>query len=386
MKRFNLIASGDGLTEWVETSARRPARAPDDSLWQAYIKEFTSGLYGIYVAYSLNNGFNWTEEEVIDPTTSQNYGGIAIAVDSQGNIHVVWIGRDWDGIGYITLQYRRRLASGVWEDRVAIDNASNLNCEGPIQLEVDKDDTLHVVWGRTVNGYYRAFYNQRTQDGIWGTLGTIVTPFGGDRDAGDIRSDRNGNLYFLNYFSVNGLTWQLRVRKRSDGAWGDAILVTDRVAPKGVMAIDQSGIVHIGYDDMTNGVFYKQMSPDGTLGTEETVTDTNGIETGSIGISPDDKIIRVTWEGPIISGGENYALQRSRIDGKWGEIINLDPTGEYGNPRLIDSLYPSSNRRGFAMVLNGPTDGWGEYYYRPKHFGQIHIDQLIHQHTERMRL
>ena len=387
VNKFRLIASGE-LNEGVEYSASRPVRAPNGVLWHAYSKYFSStGLYGIYVAYSLNGGLSWIEEEVIDPTTSeQGYPhGSAVAVDSQNNIHVVWEGRDWDGVGYRTTQYRRRLASGVWEDRVALDNASTDNCEGPIRLEIDKDDTLHVVWGRNVGGYYRAYYNQRTSGGAWGTLGTIVSPFGGDRDAEDLRSDPNGNLYFLNYYSTDGLTWQLRVRKRSDSTWGSAVLVTDRTAARGRMAIDSNGNLHIVYDAIT-GLYYKQISADGTLGSEEIITEIGGIliSLGSIGLSPDEKTIHVVWTGPLIAGGSPYVLQCDRTSEGWGEIANLDPTGDYGNPRLIDSLYPSSNRRGFAMVVDGPTDLWGQYFYRSKYLGNPNIDQLIYQHVERM--
>jgi hypothetical protein len=151
-----------------------------------------SGTGGRY-ALSSDGGENWTVEEIPRPASGIRMKAAAVAVDSAGNAHIVfpWLVRDaaprfWE------LRYVRRTVGGVWEDGHYVlgqfaewldprSDADPANDDWDmlsdwLDITVDRDDNLHVVWHGTVNthafGNDEAFYirRQATGPGAWSTI------------------------------------------------------------------------------------------------------------------------------------------------------------------------------------------------------------------------
>jgi hypothetical protein len=141
------------------------------------------GKYGI----SHDGGETWAVEDIPRPPGGHNMKATAITVDSQGNAHIVfpWLVRG-SGPGFWELRYVRRTAGGVWQDghytlaqfpewRDPLTDADPVNDSWDIlsdwlDIAVDADDNLHVVWHGTVNTHVFAndesFYMRRQSTGV----------------------------------------------------------------------------------------------------------------------------------------------------------------------------------------------------------------------------
>ena len=109
---------------YLDVDQRGPSIAigSSDELHLVYYSSYLAAHpYGIY--YNQRSGGVWLGEETVYTTSwLQDYP--AIAVDSVGDVHVVWRGRypGWGGT-HETVHYRKR-ESGVWQ---AIEHITNLD-------------------------------------------------------------------------------------------------------------------------------------------------------------------------------------------------------------------------------------------------------------------
>jgi hypothetical protein len=105
-------------------------------------------IYNIYYK-SKPKGGSWGSIELItDEGMGQGfyspYMGPSIAIDTRGNIHVVWTGQGWGTYtSYYNIQYRSMI-SGTWRNIESISDIDQTQIN-PI-IAVDKCDNIHVVW------------------------------------------------------------------------------------------------------------------------------------------------------------------------------------------------------------------------------------------------
>ncbi|MHA1264513.1 MAG: right-handed parallel beta-helix repeat-containing protein [Candidatus Helarchaeota archaeon] len=110
-------------------------------------------------------GQDWTDFVVVSEN-STNYGERpAIAVDAENNVHIVWYDDSavYDGETYDDIMYRMWNAStGSWSATTLISTISTSNANNP-DIAVDADGNVHVVWQDQTNIYgagsnYDIFY------------------------------------------------------------------------------------------------------------------------------------------------------------------------------------------------------------------------------------
>ncbi|MCD6143602.1 BNR-4 repeat-containing protein, partial [Thermococcus sp.] len=121
------------------------------------------------IQYRKRTSTGWQSQEAVTDKDADQVNP-SIAIDSDGNVHVVWFGKGWGAnTTNWNLQYRKKTSSG-WKPREAITD-KNADQTHPV-IAIDKDDNVHVVWRGlgwgTNTGYYNIQYRKRTSSG-WQT-------------------------------------------------------------------------------------------------------------------------------------------------------------------------------------------------------------------------
>ena len=231
----NATILSDGYNDyyWNDDQSIAPDIAVDTSgnvhvVWS----DSTSGIWGVgapdteimYINYTDGLGWSnvtlisdditfWNDDSSIDPS---------IAVDTSGNIHVVWMDNT-DGIwgSDSEIMYVNYTDGLGWSKATVISDGYNNyywndDSSGHPSITVDNLGNIHVVW-------------EDFTDGIWGI---------------DIE------IMYVNY--TNGLGWS-NVTIISDGYndyyWNDDLSWTPNIA------IDTSGNIHVIWEDWTDGIW-----------------------------------------------------------------------------------------------------------------------------------
>lgn len=96
----------------------------------------------IYYIRSNNMGINWTTPQILSiPTYTQRWP--AVAVDSAGNVNVVWIHEKYERRA--SIYYRRSINNGnTWGPRIHVHE--NIGLCYRVGMDVDKLGYVHLIW------------------------------------------------------------------------------------------------------------------------------------------------------------------------------------------------------------------------------------------------
>lgn len=173
-------------------------------------------LCGLY--YRQRTADGWQSEETIQPP-DQERSPASVALDSSGNLYVVWANYDTQCINI-----RKRTSSG-WEATEEVWHESGYRQSNPT-IAIDSNDYLHVVWaGKHLHfpDYYQLRYRKYTTG--WSSVQNLTSAS---------LDQKNPNLIWAWWPSVEGIRtnvpkdgyafiWQdnetIRFYKSSDLAW-----------------------------------------------------------------------------------------------------------------------------------------------------------------------
>ncbi|MHA1651313.1 MAG: hypothetical protein ACTSYB_14065 [Candidatus Helarchaeota archaeon] len=274
----------DTATLWNNESSYLPSIAVGASgtihiVWY----DQTDGWWGtdneiMYRNYTPNVG--WSSPKIIsDDITQWNNGSSYcpdIAVDPSGNVHVVWYdGTDgWWGID-TEIMYTNYSPSSGWSSPIVISDDASLWNNGSSYIPsivADSSGKIHVVWHDNTKGWwgtdFEIMYTCYTPGSGWTSpiviSDTVTVWNNGYSYFPVIAADNSGNLYVV---------WQ----DSTDGGWGtdDEIMFNSYTPSSGWgtpsvisdtgtnwnndsssdprIAVDTSGIVHVVWNDMTEG-------------------------------------------------------------------------------------------------------------------------------------
>ena len=138
--------------------------------WNCVSSTYLEGGKQLGVKNTTNTKIVWEEMERLSEMDGYGSEDPAMAVDSLGNIHVVWV----ENIDYeIEILYRRLdVTTANWS---AIQEISNRSANGYSMfpdIEIDETDGVHVIWREETTGYsllYRNFI-----DSEWSEIQNIV--------------------------------------------------------------------------------------------------------------------------------------------------------------------------------------------------------------------
>lgn len=359
----NATVISDGIQDiiWNDGESRYPEIAIDNSgnihvVWTDY----TDGVWGtdteiMYASHSSSTG--WSFAAVISDGYMGDYwnddwsGTPDIAIDSSGNIHVVWVD-DTDGVWGTdaeTMYVNYNTATGWSNVTVISDGYNNVywNHDDSSRpgITIDNNDKIHVVWSDNSDGVWgydwEIFYVSYTEVTDWSNA-TVISDGYNDiywNDDGSwypaIASDNNGKIHVVWEDLTDGI-WGtdneiMHTSYSTSTGWSNATLISDghnniywniMGSRDPDIAIDSSNDLHVVWEDNTDGVWgtdeeimytsYKSAS-----GWSVPVVISDGFNdiywnngesiTASIAIDPND-IIHVVWEDDTVGvwgGGDN---------------------------------------------------------------------------------
>ena len=189
-------------------------------------------------------------------SASVSHDQVSVAAGGNGDLAVVWIGKDF-GNDYNQVYCRRRVG-GAWQGvELVSDIPLGLSQYAP-SVAFDQEDAVHFVWyGRTLNsGYYQVFYRMR-DDGGWSGIDSIGGTRPYQQQFPSIACDDLGRCHAVWCSQAGGSNFQLVYGQRdTDGVWSSPLILTgldsgDVSHPS--VACDADSGIHIVWYDASSG-------------------------------------------------------------------------------------------------------------------------------------
>ncbi len=350
----------------------------------------------------------WTTTEVISTESLHAVGGkdVSIAVDGAGNVHVVW--EDYTNIGGagtdLDIFYKFWNAnSGIWSGRVNATDIVSTESTGPSDspsIAVDSSGNVHVVWfdntnytsaGTDFDIFYKV-WNATTS--TWKTTTVVSTESTGSAYGPKIVADGFGNVHVVWYDDANyggsGTDYDIFYKfwNATTNLWNGTITATDVVSTESLnnsilpsLAVDGSGNVHVVWHDQTNytgvgtdyDIFYKFWNAtSSTWSTTSVVSTESTLDSSQPSIAVDLLgNIHVVWNDFTDYGGagagENDIFYKfwNASTGIWNGTINATDVVSTESTSL--SYEPSIAVDGSGSVHVAwydwsPYDGAGPYF------------------------
>jgi len=361
----NATVISDGILGiiWNDGNSRYPAIALDHNtnihvVWG----DDTVGIWGsdeeiMYCNYSTSNG--WSIAKVISDGYNNNYwnddwSGIPdIAIDSSGNIHVVW--KDFtDGIWGIDSEIMHasyNTATGWSNATVISDGYNNIYWNNDVSsnpaITIDNNDKIHVVWGDNTDsgiwGYdWEIMYVSYTEAVGWSNATVISDGYNNiywnDHESWypAIASDNSGKIHVVWEDATDGIwgsDWEIMYVSHTESAgWSNVTVISDGHnniywnvghSRNTEIAIDSSGNIHVVWDDST----------DGAWGNDKEIMYTSYISTSgwSVPIVVSDGYNDIFWNNgeskePSITiepSDAIYVAWQDETNGVWGDDTEI---------------------------------------------------------------
>ncbi|MHA1379644.1 MAG: hypothetical protein ACTSRG_14830 [Candidatus Helarchaeota archaeon] len=356
-----------------------------------------------YLSPKKSNLFNissssWSNATVIsDDSTLWNNGTSYypnIAVDSEGNIHVVWY--DYTPGKWGTdaeIMYANRTASG-WSNATVISDDSTLWNNGDSfypSIAVDSEDNIHVAWQDSTPGEwgtdYEIMYANRTASG-WSNA-TVISDDSTLWNTGNsydpsLAVDSAGNIHVAWRDTTDG-EWEndieIMYAERTASGWSNATVISDdstlwntgtSFSPS--LAVDNANNVHVVWEDYTPGewgtdaeIMYANRTASGwsnatVISDDSTLWNNGSSNNPSITFDSKDNI-HVAWEDytPGAWGNDIEIMYANRTASGWSNATVISDDSTLWNNGV--SKYPSiavDNKDNIHVAWYDTTLGeWG---------------------------
>jgi len=251
-------------------------RWPTGRLHTVYNKQF-GAVQEIYYAYSDDDGLNWIPVKL----TNVGHDQIApsIALTSNGDLHVTWIGRGEGShanvyaVKYLKYDY----SDSAWDSsNTIIDDTNSVAGFGDLAatIKVDGNDNIYIAWlwndggiGADYAYLVKATFNIITEEWTWGSREEVYNnsyQIGAGVDAVawpiSMAVDKDNNVGVT--FSVNAgpINTGFKIRQASDQSWTAIEILASQSCENGILMASISGgdtvWRHIGQDG--NTLYYAQ--------------------------------------------------------------------------------------------------------------------------------
>ncbi|NVM27996.1 MAG: TIR domain-containing protein [Candidatus Helarchaeota archaeon] len=225
-----------------------------------------------YINYTVATGM-WSNLTIVSTESISSSFTPAIAVDSDGNVHVAWqdqtnlsgASTDWD------IFYKNYNATtGIWSNTTVVSTAYAepvwepfVHSEQP-SIAVDQIGNVHLAW-RDKSNYsgsdydYDIFYRNLTvSTGTWSNFTVISTESTEESATPSLAVDGFGNIYIAWRDKINFLADTdifFRNYTASTGVWSNTTMltpdsITDSRSPS--LAVEANGNIHIAWEERTN--------------------------------------------------------------------------------------------------------------------------------------
>ncbi len=167
----------------------------------------------------------------------------AMAVDHQGNLHMVWANDEWNGDkDTLHILYARKMPEGAWPDPMEIRTLDRTNpWFGTLDLAVDSHDVPHVIWTED----RAVFYASLDVSGGWSLPTEIAPTVCPDRCqlSSAMAIDAADTLHLI-WMAEDRILWSSKPR---DGDWSSAVPLSAETAyaSQPSIAVDSRGGLHV---------------------------------------------------------------------------------------------------------------------------------------------
>ena len=272
-----------------------------------------------YRCWNASTG-NWSITEVIS-TEELAEGGSnrpAIATDSNGNIHVVWVdnsGYKGSNFDYDIFYKFWNATSNNWTITEVVSNESNSESWHP-SIAVGEFGNAHVVWhdemdyGGSGPDYDIHYRFRNFTNGEWNITEIVSKNISTGSYTPAIALDKDSNIHVVWDHPVEIAYSQ---KNATTGDWTEAVNITTETSGSAIrptMAVDEDGNVHVAWEDYTQfgdsgseiNIFYKfwNVINSNWTSTEIISTESFGPSNGYPEIDIDNSgNVHIAWDGPI---------------------------------------------------------------------------------------
>jgi hypothetical protein len=332
---------------WNAGDSRDPAIAVDSTgrlhvVW----RDDTPGKGEIYYKRSTDGGSTWTANKRL--TWDSRWASFpTIAVDTSGSLHVFWNTGD---TAYAQIYYKRSTDGGnSWTGNRRL--SWTQGNESP-EIAVDSSGNLHLVWYSPLGTYLETFYRKSTDGGsTWTPSKKITFTFGQVSGFPVIAADPSGNIHVVWNEDVWVGDWRVYHKKSSDGGatWSTSKKVSwlAGVSRYPRIAVDSYGNVYvvyyygpIEYEDTDYEIYYRKSTDAGVTWMPGKRLTWNSVLSQNPIIAVDStNNLHLVWEQGQYWSAELYYRSSSDGGNTWStgkKITNTSPASLH--PRMaVDS-------------------------------------------------
>lgn len=254
---------------WTSGTSLDPVIALD-SQGQVHVVWYdeTPGNGEIYYKKSTDGGTTWTGSKRLT-WTSGSSAGATLAVDSSDNLYVAW--HDFTP-GNAEIYYKKSTDGGnTWTGNKRVTWSQGGSYEPA--LAFDSSAYLHLLWSNATPGNNEIYYKKSTNGGASWSASKRLTWTETWSGGLAIAVDSADKLYafWYDYAPGNG---EIYYTKSTDGgstwAAGQRLTWTSGISYFPAVAVDSSGILSLAWEDNTPGsyeIFYKRSTDGGATWT-----------------------------------------------------------------------------------------------------------------------
>jgi hypothetical protein len=272
-------------------------------------------VFGIFVLIQPLSGQTWQSAKRLTWTTDDS-DNQEIAVDSNNNIHVVWIE---DASGDEEVYYKRSTDGGVsWTTkRLTYDPDGSAFPD----IAVATNNHIHVVWQAYTLGNYEIYYKRSINGGAaWTTKRLTYTS--GSSVSPAIATDSNNHIHVVWHEGVPG-SYEIYYKKSTNGgtSWSTKRLTYnsgDSYSP--AITVDSNNQIHVAWTDRTPGnweIYYKKSTNGGATWTAKRLTYNSGSSSNPAIAAGSNNHIQVVWEDKTHGNTEIYYKKSTNGGGAW---------------------------------------------------------------------
>ncbi len=385
----NATVISDDFTGWNDGTSGSPKIAKDNNgnlhvVWMDY----TDGGWGTdaeiwYVNYTASG---WSKATCISDLYGWNNGesySPSLTVDSIGNVHVVWED-DTDGAWGTDYEifYANYTVTG-WSNAIAISDLYGWNDDDShvSRIAVDYNGNLHVVWQDDTDGEWgtdrEIMYTNYTTSG-WSNATCVSDAYGwnnGDSRYPNVAADDSGNVHVVWTDYTDG-EWgtdiEIMYANYTTSGWSNATCISDlygwnngeSYSPS--LTVDGIGNVHVVWMDNTNGewgtdweIMYVNYTTFGWSNATVISDDYTGWNDGE----SNGQSIAVDGSGNV------HVVWYDDTNGEWGtdwEIMYANYTAAgWSNATIISDIYGWNNGGSVSPNILAEDNGnlhlvWGD--------------------------
>jgi hypothetical protein len=215
-----------------------------------------SGMYYQVFLRERHSATGWDSAMQVSEA-SVSHDQVSVAAGRNGDLAVVWVGKDFGDDSYDQVYCRLRVGAD-WQGVERVSDMPLAWRQYAPSVAFDPEGAVHVVWhGRTLsNSYYQVFYRMRDAGG-WSEIDSIGGTRPYQQQFASIACDDVGRCHAVWCSQAGGTNFQLAYGQRdTDGVWSTPMVLTgldsgDVSHPSVACGADSS--VHIVWYDVSSG-------------------------------------------------------------------------------------------------------------------------------------